>query len=122
MEDKNEPFLYTYSAQEQEEVQRIRQKYLPPAQDKLAELRRLDASVTRPGAVAALFVGIAGTLVFGAGMTCVMVWNQLFLGIGAGVAGLLLASAAYPLFRCITARRRDKLAPAILRLTDELLQ
>lgn len=122
MVDKHESFVYTYSAQDREEVQSIRQKYLPPEQDKLAQLRRLDASVTKPGTFAAILVGVCGTLLFGTGMCLVMVWALFFWGIVAGVAGLLILAAAYPLFRYITARRREKLAPEILKLTDELMK
>lgn len=52
MDEQNESFSYTYSAKQQEEVKRIRQKYIPPEADKLEQLRRLDESATRPGGVA----------------------------------------------------------------------
>ena len=41
MEQRNERFLYHYSAQQQVEIHQIRQKYLPPQEDKLTRLRRL---------------------------------------------------------------------------------
>ena len=45
MEEKHSgAFQYTYSAAEQEEVKRIRSKYLPKEENKLDRLRRLDAS------------------------------------------------------------------------------
>ena len=47
MENKNEAFHYTYSAREQEEVRRIRQKYTPKERDRLEQLRRLDQRVSR---------------------------------------------------------------------------
>ena len=42
-------FSYTYSAKEQAELKRIRDKYTPPTEpeDKLERLRRLDAEVTK---------------------------------------------------------------------------
>ena len=50
MENNNENngFQYTYSAKEQTELKRIRDKYTAPTEveDKMARLRRLDASVT----------------------------------------------------------------------------
>ena len=51
MEEKRETFTYTYSAAQQNEVKRIREKYAPPTQeqDKMEQLRRLDASVTKAG-------------------------------------------------------------------------
>ena len=41
----NETFRFTYSAKEQEEVKAIRKKYTAPEEkeDKMAQLRRLDA-------------------------------------------------------------------------------
>ncbi len=48
-EEDNPSFHYTYSAKQQEEVKRIRQKYLPPTEDKMAQLRRLDKSAERKG-------------------------------------------------------------------------
>ena len=57
-------------------------------------------------------------------MSCTTVWQDtLFLpGIGIGILGLLGMAAAYPLYRNITRKRREKLAPEILRITQELLK
>lgn len=124
VEDKNETFTYTYSSSRQAEVKRIREKYLPKEEDKMERLRRLDESATRPGRIAALTVGIAGTLVMGLGMCCTMVWaGQWFIpGILIGVAGILGVMSAYPLYSRVTKKRREKIAPEILRLTDELMK
>ena len=35
MEEKDKKFTYTYSAGEQEEIKNIRQKYLPPEENKM---------------------------------------------------------------------------------------
>ena len=53
MEEKKETFNYTYSATQQEEIKKIREKYVRPTpeEDKMERLRRLDASVTRPGTI-----------------------------------------------------------------------
>lgn len=126
MDEKPETFTYTYSAAQQEELKRIREKYAPSSQqeDKMERLRQLDKSAARPGLTAALSVGIAGTLLLGLGMSCTMVWSgTLFVpGILIGLLGLAGISAAYPLYVRLTKKRREKLAPEILRLTDELLQ
>lgn len=124
MEDKKETFTYTYSASRQEEVRRIREKYVPREEDKLERLRRLDRAATKPGAIAALIVGIAGTLIMGLGMCCTMVWSEtLFIpGIVIGIVGIAGICAAYPLYLHITKRRRDKLAPEIMRLADDLMK
>ena len=124
MEQKNETFHYTYSAEQQQELRRIRQKYLPPEEDKIALLKKLDRSVSAKGTAAALTVGILGTLLLGIGMSCTMVWaDTLFVpGIILGLLGIALAALAAPLYRAVTKRERRRIAPEILRLTDELLK
>lgn len=126
MEEKRETFTYTYSAAQQEEIKRIREKYAPPTreEDKMERLRKLDRDVTKPGLTVALAVGIVSTLVMGFGMCCTMVWGEsLFIpGIVIGVIGIAGICAAYPLYIRVTKRQRDKLAPEIVRLTDELIK
>ena len=67
-------FSYTYSAKEQAELKRIRDKYTPPTEtdDKMERLRRLDASVTEVAQVVALVFGVVGTLILGLGMSFCM--------------------------------------------------
>jgi hypothetical protein len=122
MSNKNERFSYTYSAQQQAEVQKIREKYLPQEEDKMEQLRRLDGSAAKPGKIAALILGIVSALVTGVGMCCTMVWaDKLFIpGIIIGFIGLCGMGAATPLYRYMTKKRRDKIAPEIMRLTEEL--
>lgn len=120
----NRSFTYTYSASQREELERIRQKYLPPEEDKLAKLRRLDKSALRKGTIAALTVGIVGTLLLGLGMCCTIVWmGAMFIpGIIIGTAGIALVALASPIYAHITKKERERIAPEILRLTDELLK
>jgi len=122
MENK-ETFSYTYSAKEQEEIKKIREKYVPKEADKMEQLRRLDASVTQKGTVISLVVGIVGALILGTGMSMCMVWTELFvLGIIVGIVGIVMVSAAYPLYSYVTKKVREKIAPEIIRLTDELMK
>lgn len=124
--DNKETFNYTYSASQQEEIRRIREKYAPPKQeeDKMERLRRLDKSVTRPGRAAALIVGIMGSLIMGTGMSMCMVWGgELFVpGIIVGAVGVIGVICAYPLYNAVTKRQRAKLAPEIIRLSNELMK
>ena len=121
---EHDSFQYTYSAPQQEEIKRIRAKYTPREEDKLETLRRLDESAARKGTSAALAVGILGTLVMGLGMSCCMVWGgSLFLpGLLLGLLGIAGVIAALPLYQHITKKERERIAPEILRLTDELLK
>ena len=124
MENKNNSFQYTYSAAQQAEVEKIRKKYLPPEEDKMEQLRRLDRSASQKGMIVALIVGIIGTLIMGTGLCCVLVWAGIWLvpGIIIGLAGITLLSCAYPFYVKVTEREWQKIAPEILRLTDELMK
>ena len=123
-QNKNESFTYTYSAKQQEEIKRIRQKYLPPEEDKMEQLRRLDKSAAQKGTIAALVLGIIGVLLLGIGMSCAMVWSAaLFVpGIIIGVIGIVLIALANPVYNSITQKERERIAPEIMRLTDELMK
>ena len=121
-----ETFNYTYSASQQEEIKKIREKYSAPKvqEDKMEQLRRLDRSVTKPGTIMSLIVGVIGALIMGTGMSMCMVWgDDMFIpGIIVGIIGIIGIILAYPLYSAITKKRREKLAPEILRLSDELMK
>lgn len=122
MENKKETFEYTYSAKRQEEIEKIRKKYMPKEEDKMELLRKLDRDVTKPGSIWSLAIGIIGCLLLGVGMCCTMVWAESFfvLGIIVGILGMVVMGTAYPVYVKITKRQREKLAPQILALTEEL--
>ncbi len=132
MENKDDGFHYTYSAKEQEEVKQIRKKYESKEMDKMEQLRRLDASVTSKAISWALVVGIIGLLIMGSGMSLAMtnfgemigLYGSLSLltGIVIGVIGMIIAALAYPLYSKIIKKEREKIAPEIIRLTDELMK
>lgn len=121
---KQDSFQYTYSAREQEEVKKIRSKYLPREESKLETLRRLDAKAAEKATVAALVLGIIGALILGLGMSCTMVWaDKWFIpGIAIGLVGIALVAVAYPVYARTLKKERERLAPEILRLTDELMK
>lgn len=76
---------------------------------------RLTAGTTGTALLAA-----AGALALGVGMCMTMLWDLLAAGIAVGLAGIAAMAAALPLYRRITRRDREKLAPQILQLTEEL--
>lgn len=137
MENK-ETFSYTYSAKEQEEIKAIRKKYTAEetVEDKMATLRRLDDAVTQKATTASLVLGIIGALVLGIGMSLAMteigeaigligaasMSVGIVVGIVVGIIGIVLVSLAYPLYNQILKSEREKIAPEIIRLTDELLK
>ena len=134
MEDtnKSEEFKFTYSAKEQEELRKIRQKYVPKEVDRMEQLRKLDAGVTRKAVVISLVAGIIGALVLGFGMSLIMTdvgetlglygTIQVVLGVGIGMIGVVLVSVAYPIYNRIARKERERIAPEIIRLTDELMK
>ena len=131
---ENNKFEFNYSAGEQAEVKRIREKYTAPTEEenKMARLRRLDASVTATAQTAAISMGTIGALVLGFGMSLIMtdLAQRLSLspdlamtiGIPVGLVGGIIASLAYPAYCSIVRVKRKKLAPEIIRLTDELMK
>lgn len=122
--ENNENFSYTYSAKEQEEIKKIREKYVPRESDKMEQLRSLDRRVTNKGTLISVTVGVIGTLLLGVGMCCTMLWAERFfvVGIVVGIIGIAVLSAAYPLYTHIIKKEREKIAPEIIRLTDELMK
>ncbi|MBQ7901261.1 MAG: hypothetical protein IJ365_04775 [Clostridia bacterium] len=126
MDDKQngEVFNYTYSAKQRTEIENIRKKYLPPEEDKMEQLRRLDRSVTQKGTMISIIIGTIGALILGVGMCCCMVWmGEWFVpGIFIGIVGMALVAAAYPMYVLVTGKEREKIAPEIMRLTDELMK
>lgn len=123
-ESNNEAFSYTYSAKMQEEIKSIREKYIPKEDDKLEQLRRLDAGVTRKGTVASLVVGIISALVLGLGMSCCLVWGKTLFAVGilVGLMGIAGIVVAYPLYSYLVKKERERITPEILRLTEELMK
>lgn len=127
--NKNETFKMTYSAKEQDEINQIRKKYLPQETDRMAQLRALDSGVTKKASAVSIIVGVIGTLIMGLGMSLIMSdFGQIFgyaafpIGIAVGMAGILLLICAYPLYNRTLKKEREKIAPEILRLSEELLK
>lgn len=129
----NNKFEYTYSAKEQDEIKKIREKYIKKnddSTDKMEQLRRLDEGVTKKASSAALAAGIVGAIVMGTGMSFIMtdivssLGNAVavLLGIIIGAAGMVGVITAYPLYNRIIKKERKKIAPEIIRLTDELMK
>ncbi len=119
-----ESFAFTYSAKQQEEVERIRNKYLPKEESKMEQLIRLDKQAERPGMIASIVVGVLGTLTLGIGMCCTLLWTsrvEIFIaGILIGIVGIIMTGVAYPIYKKITKKERAKIAEQIIALSNEL--
>ena len=128
MENK-EGFSYTYSAAQQQEVEDIRKKYLPKEEDKMEQLRKLHAVPTRKAQTVSIVAGVIGALIMGTGMSLAMTeigaalgGLAMIIGIGVGIVGMVLVALAYPLYNRVLKKQREKIAPEVLRLSDELLK
>lgn len=127
-----ETFQYTYSAKEQEEIKNIRKKYAAPEEDKMEQLRKLDRSVGQKATTASLIAGIVGALVLGTGMSLAMTdlgtvfgmsqMVALVVGIIIGLVGMVPVALAYPLYNKVLKQERERIAPEILRLSEELMK
>ena len=122
-------FRFTYSAAQQQEVESIRKKYLPKEEDKMEQLRKLHGIPTQKAQAASLAVGIIGTLIMGTGMSLAMTdigralgSLSMILGIVIGLVGIVLVALAYPIYNRVLIKERQRIAPEILRLTDELMK
>lgn len=132
--DNKETFNYTYSAKQQEEIKAIRKKYTAPEEqeDKMTQLRKMDSAVTQKATTASLVFGIVGALILGLGMSLTMTELSaalgmstnisMLVGIVIGVIGMILMCLAYPLYNLILKKEREKIAPEIIRLTDDLMK
>ena len=127
---ENNAFEYIYSAQQQKEVEDIRSKYLPKNEDPMEQLRMLHRLPGRKATMPALILGLIGALVFGTGMSLIMTDIGTVLGLAdvmvpgilIGLVGLVLAALAYPVYKHKLIKERERIAPEILRLSDELLK
>ena len=125
----NHSFEYTYSAERQQEIEAIRKKYLPKEEDKMEQLRRLHSIPTQKAQAASIAIGVLGTLILGTGMSLCMTdlgavlgHMAMVIGILVGGLGLVMVALAYPLYNRVLRRERQRIAPEILRLSEELLR
>ena len=126
---ENNSFEYTYCAQRKQEVEQIRRDYLPKEEDKMEQLRKLHATPTQKAQAASLAVGISGALILGTGMSLCMTKLgaalgsfAMVLGILVGLTGMVMVVLAYPIYTNTLKKEREKIAPEILRRTEELLK
>jgi uncharacterized oligopeptide transporter (OPT) family protein len=76
--------------------------------------------------------GIIGTLILGIGMSLVMTDIGKIIGLVGGMAmligtligiiGIVLVCVAYPIYNRMVQKERERIAPEIIRLTDELMK
>lgn len=128
MENK-ESFSFTYSAAQRQEIESIRKKYLPNEENKMEQLRRLHNSATKKAQGWSIALGVIGALILGTGMSLTMTElgrlageYALVIGAAIGLVGMIMVALAYPVYNLVLKKERERIAPQILRLTDELMK
>ena len=130
----SEKFRYTYSApteEERREIENIKSQFVPfsmeekpseaPQDKSLEMLRSLYKRVILPINVAEIVLYVFGVLLFGFGLSLVLVWENFWFGVPTGVVAGILLCALHPIFKLILKRRKKKYAGAIIALCNGLL-
>ena len=108
---------YRYTADEQREMDALRRRYtFATPEDDLAALQRIDSEVTRRATIKAVVLGVAGTLVFGGGLSMVLVSDLMGPGIAVGCLGIAVMASMPALHGWLIRRERKKAAPRVAAL------
>ncbi|HIT58860.1 MAG TPA: hypothetical protein IAC39_04015 [Candidatus Faeciplasma pullistercoris] len=113
---------YQANARDQKRAESIRRQYVSREENKMEQLQKLDSKVKSPGKIIASIIGVIGALVMGYGMALVMVSGVMTTGIAVGVAGMVVALIAYPIYAGITNSRKKKYAAEVMRLSDDVIK
>lgn len=122
---KEEQFVYSYSAKQQDEIKYIRDKYVKKDDRGINKIREIDRSVERKASFIGIIMGIGGVLTFGGGFSMIMTTSgggYFILGIIIAFLGLGMSFAAYPSYPRILKRLRKRYAPLIVKMCDEALE
>ena len=126
--DEQNKFEYKYSVptkDERKEVEEIRKYYGGTEKEsKLERLRKLDGKAKTPPMLWSLSLGIIGTLIFGGGMSMVMLleaWYWIVLGVVVALIGLIPVGLAYSVYKKVAKKYKDKYGEEILQLSEEIL-
>jgi hypothetical protein len=122
----NDKFSYKYIApteEERKEIDSIRRQYALQEKEetKLERLRRLDALVKNTAIIWSLVLGVLGTLIFGLGLTMILEWQILPWGIVLMVVGSVPIAIAYPVYKTVLKKYKNRYGEEILRISEELL-
>ena len=125
----NDTFRMTYSAEEKDEIEKIRDKYTEKKPDDMTRLKALDKESESIATMVSIIAGVVGILVFGTGLSLYL--SELGDALGeavlpvsilVGLVGVILMVSAFPLYMHTLRKEREKRKDEILALADELLK
>ena len=110
-------------------AQKIRTQYVEKEPSRVDALRELDRRVKRPVSIFSYLFGSISAIIMGAGMSLVMtdigdvlgLASPMAPGIAVGVIGLLLALVNYPIYKRWLNSRKQKYAPEVLALSEQII-
>ena len=119
-------FNFKYTAlteEERKEIDSIRRQYCAKEDpvSKIERLRRLDALVKNNAVIWSLCLGVVGILIFGLGLTMVLEWGFWTWGVILMVVGSVPTALAYPVYKKVLKKYKNRYGEEILRLSEELL-
>ena len=119
MPNEENRVTYRYTADEQPEIDMLRRRYtLDAPEDDFAALQRIDSEVTRRATIKAVVLGVAGTLVFGGGLSMVLEAHLMAPGIVMGCCGIAVMAAMPAFYERLLKRERQKAAPRVAELLE----
>ncbi|MCM1260983.1 MAG: hypothetical protein NC182_07635 [Prevotella sp.] len=126
MNEDNQRFFYQYKAltkQERQQIERIQKEYacLEKTKD-VIKIKTLHRKVKLYPQLFCIGIGLFGCLVFGFGMSMILVWKKLFLGTCIGCVGIFIMLCVKQIYMKIHAHQKEKYAPLIVELSTRMLE
>ena len=112
---------YQASERDQRKAEDIRRQYVSRDENKMERLQKLDSKVKLPGKIVGSILGVIGALVMGAGMSLVMVWGNMTMGLALSIPGLAVLLLGFLAYYLITGSRKKKYAAEIMRLSSDVM-
>ena len=113
---------YQASERDQKKAEGIRRQYVSREENKMEQLQKLDSKVKLPGKIVGSILGVIGALVMGAGMSLVMVWGNMAMGLALSIPGLAVLLLGFLAYYLITGSRKKKYAAEIMRLSGDVMK
>lgn len=115
-------FTMRYSPEHKDEILKIKEKYISETKEKsdIEKLKELDRKAEIPGQVVSLVLGVLGLLIMGGGMSLILEEIALVPGIVLGIIGIAVMIPAYPVYKILTKKNREKISAQVLELIDRI--